>query len=164
MKIDDLLEQLPPSLTPQERSDIERAYKLAATAHAGQTRASGEPYISHCVAVARILCEMNLPASVIVAGLLHDTVEDTKVTLDDIRREFGDEVARFVDGVTKLTNLPRVSRLDKPRAGNAAPDDYLPEDRADLRSHDRDAETIRKTFQLGEDEPEIKREKRLKKS
>ncbi len=146
MKIDDLLEQLPPSLTPQERSDIERAYKLAATAHAGQTRASGEPYISHCVAVAKILCEMNLPASVIVAGLLHDTVEDTKVTLDDIRREFGDEVARFVDGVTKLTNLPRVSRLDKPRAGNAAPDDYLPEDRADLRSHDRDAETIRKTF------------------
>nr|MBI2905971.1 bifunctional (p)ppGpp synthetase/guanosine-3',5'-bis(diphosphate) 3'-pyrophosphohydrolase [Chloroflexota bacterium] len=146
MKIDDLLEQLPPSLTPQERSDIERAYKLAATAHAGQTRASGEPYISHCVAVAKILCEMNLPASVIVAGLLHDTVEDTQVTLDDIRREFGDEVARFVDGVTKLTNLPRVSRLDKPRAGNAAADDYLPEDRADLRSHDRDAETIRKTF------------------
>ncbi len=146
MKIDDLLEQLPPSLTPQERSDIERAYKLAATAHAGQTRASGEPYISHCVAVAKILCEMNLPASVIVAGLLHDTVEDTQVTLDDIRREFGDEVARFVDGVTKLTNLPRVSRLDKPRAGDAAPDDYLPEDRTDLRSHDRDAETIRKTF------------------
>ncbi|MBI2976852.1 MAG: bifunctional (p)ppGpp synthetase/guanosine-3',5'-bis(diphosphate) 3'-pyrophosphohydrolase, partial [Chloroflexi bacterium] len=101
---------------------------------------------SHCVAVAKILCEMNLPASVIVAGLLHDTVEDTRVTLDDIRREFGDEVARFVDGVTKLTNLPRVSRLDKPRTGNAAADDDLPEDRADLRSHDRDAETIRKTF------------------
>mgnify|MGYP001606986347 CR=1 FL=1 len=94
-----------------------------------------------------MLGEMQLPAPVISAGLLHDTVEDTSVTLEDLRREFGDEVAKLVDGVTKLTNLPRVSRHDKPQTGGAPiPDDPIPEERADQRARDREAETIRKTF------------------
>jgi len=70
-----------------------RAYQFAEQAHTGQRRASGEPYITHCVAVASILAEMRVPPAVVIAGLLHDTVEDTNRTLADIRREFGDEVS-----------------------------------------------------------------------
>jgi GTP pyrophosphokinase len=101
---------LPPSVTPSERTLIEKAYQAAARAHEGQKRASGEPYVQHCLNVAHILAELRLPAAVIIAGLLHDTVEDTALTLGDIEREFGDEVARLVDGVTKLAQLPRVSK------------------------------------------------------
>ncbi len=147
MKFADLLEQIGPSLTLQERSDVERAYRLAEQAHAGQSRASGEEYVTHCVAVAKILADMNMPAPVIVAGLLHDTVEDTNTTLDDLRREFGDEVAQLVDGVTKLTNLPRVTRHDRPQtADEPEPEDDFDDERNDQRGRDREAETIRKTF------------------
>jgi GTP pyrophosphokinase len=92
---------------------IMHAYRYAEEAHKEQKRASGEPYITHCVAVAIILAEMRVQPAVVAAGLLHDTVEDTSVTLNDLRREFGDEIAQLVDGVTKLTNLPRVSRADQ---------------------------------------------------
>ncbi|MCS6907132.1 MAG: HD domain-containing protein, partial [Anaerolineales bacterium] len=92
---------------------ILKAYQVAEEAHRGQKRASGEPYINHCVAVAGILAEMHVPPEVVIAALLHDTVEDTEVTLEQIRRLFGDRVAMLVDGVTKLTNLPRVSRGDQ---------------------------------------------------
>ncbi|MBM4422812.1 MAG: bifunctional (p)ppGpp synthetase/guanosine-3',5'-bis(diphosphate) 3'-pyrophosphohydrolase [Chloroflexi bacterium] len=152
MKFDDFLGELSPNLSPQDRDDIKRAYEVAVKYHAGQTRASGDPYVTHCVAVAKILNEMNLPGPVIAAGLLHDIVEDTPVTLDDVRRDFGDEVTQLVDGVTKLTNLPRVSRLDRPLTGGVAPAEHVPEERADQRTHDREAETIRKTFlAMGED-------------
>ncbi len=110
MKLDTLLKTLPPSVTPNEREMIERAYAVAEKAHAGQMRASGEPYVQHALHVAHILAELRLPAAVIVAGLLHDTVEDTAMSLDDLRRGFGDEVAKLVDGVTKLAQLPRVSK------------------------------------------------------
>lgn len=152
MKFDDFVAELSPSLSPQDREDIKRAYDLAEKAHSGQTRASGEPYVTHCIAVARILNEMNLPAPVIIAGLLHDIVEDTTVTLADVSRDFGDEVSRLVDGVTKLTNLPRVSRMDRPHTGGVEPADQLPEERGDQKARDREAETIRKTFlAMGED-------------
>ncbi len=104
-----LMAALPQHFTEAERELVRRAFFFAAQAHAGQTRASGDPYITHCLAVAQILAELNLSASAIAAGLLHDVVEDTDITLDDLRREFGDEVARFVDGVTKMKALPRVS-------------------------------------------------------
>ena len=113
MTIDNLMESLPETFSAVDRELILRAYHFAEKAHEGQKRASGEPYITHCLAVAEILAELNVPPAMIVAGLLHDTVEDTPVTLEDIRSEFGDEVARLVDGVTKLTNLPRVSRGDQ---------------------------------------------------
>ena len=92
---------------------MQRAYAKAEEAHRGQKRISGEPYINHCLAVAQILAELRVPPEVMAAGLLHDTVEDTVVTLDDIQHDFGDAVAALVDGVTKLTNLPRVSRDDQ---------------------------------------------------
>lgn len=90
------------------KADIElinRAYVFAAQAHKDQRRSSGDLYITHPLAVADILASMKLDVSTIVTALLHDTVEDTHVTLDDIRNRFGDEVARLVDGVTKIGQI-----------------------------------------------------------
>lgn len=129
-------------LSPADREIIERAYRMASRAHEGQERASGEPYIQHCLSVAKILADMQLPGAAIAAGLLHDTVEDTPVTLDIIRVEFGDEVAKLVDGVTKLTHLPRVSRDD----GTLPPQDDA------ARRKALDVETLRKIFfSMGDD-------------
>jgi len=104
------LERLPASLREAlapnaQRLDLEaiaRAYRFAEEAHAGQKRASGEDYIQHCVEVAKILAELNLDTKSIIAGLIHDTVEDTGVALDTIREQFGDDIAVVVDGVTKI--------------------------------------------------------------
>jgi len=84
---------------------IERAFEVAAQAHAGQKRRSGDPYITHPVAVAGILAELGMTAPTLAAALLHDTVEDTSYTLDQLRKDFGDEVAMLVDGVTKLDKV-----------------------------------------------------------
>jgi guanosine-3',5'-bis(diphosphate) 3'-pyrophosphohydrolase len=84
---------------------IERAYTAAELAHRGQKRRSGEPYITHPVAVAQILADLGIGAKTIAAALLHDTVEDTDYELDTLRHDFGDEIAMLVDGVTKLDKL-----------------------------------------------------------
>jgi GTP pyrophosphokinase len=84
---------------------IERAYSAAERAHDGQKRRSGEPYITHPVAVAQILADLGIGPKTIAAALLHDTVEDTEYTLDMLRSDFGDEIAMLVDGVTKLDKL-----------------------------------------------------------
>jgi len=84
---------------------IERAYAAAELAHRGQKRRSGEPYITHPVAVAQILADLGIGAKTIAAALLHDTVEDTDYQLDTLRQEFGEEIAMLVDGVTKLDKL-----------------------------------------------------------
>ncbi|HWM32672.1 MAG TPA: bifunctional (p)ppGpp synthetase/guanosine-3',5'-bis(diphosphate) 3'-pyrophosphohydrolase [Pseudolysinimonas sp.] len=84
---------------------IERAYAAAERAHSGQTRKSGEPYITHPVAVAQILADLGIGPKTLAAALLHDTVEDTDYTLDLLRADFGDEIAMLVDGVTKLDKL-----------------------------------------------------------
>lgn len=86
-------------------SEITKAYKMAARAHGNQVRKSGEPYVVHPLCTAIILAELELDKETIIAGLLHDVVEDTPVTKDEISRVFGDEVAELVDGVTKLTKL-----------------------------------------------------------
>jgi GTP pyrophosphokinase len=139
MELEDLLKKLPPTSSPADREVVARAYKVAEKAHAGQKRLSGEKYIQHCLTVADILADLGAPAAVLAAGLLHDTVEDTSVSLDDIRRDFGRETAALVDGVTKLTELPRVSRA----AGRAKPDTQ----RIELAK-----ETLRKTFlAMGDD-------------
>lgn len=84
---------------------VERAYAVAEKAHSGQKRRSGEPYITHPVAVAQILADLGIGPKTVAAALLHDTVEDTDYTLEDLRRDFGDEIAMLVDGVTKLDKL-----------------------------------------------------------
>ena len=84
---------------------IVRAYEVAEKAHAGQTRKSGEPYITHPVAVATILAELGMTPQTLAAALLHDTVEDTDYSLERLRGDFGDEIALLVDGVTKLDKL-----------------------------------------------------------
>ncbi|MFZ5850188.1 MAG: RelA/SpoT family protein [Actinomycetota bacterium] len=85
--------------------DVERAYAIAERCHAGQLRRSGDPYITHPLAVATILAELGMEPSTLVAALLHDTVEDTEYTLDRCRDDFGAEVAHLVDGVTKLDKV-----------------------------------------------------------
>lgn len=89
---------------------IERAYRLAECSHRDQKRLSGAPYISHPVAVACILVELGMDSESVAAGLLHDVVEDTPITLDQVRKEFGVEVANLTDGVTKLGRIPYSSR------------------------------------------------------
>jgi len=84
---------------------IERAYKVAKAAHEGQTRQSGEPYITHPLAVSQILAELGIGPVTIAAALLHDTVEDTSYSLDALRADFGEEIAMLVDGVTKLDKV-----------------------------------------------------------
>ena len=84
---------------------IERAYAVAERAHDGQKRRSGEPYITHPVAVAQILADLGIGSKTVAAALLHDTVEDTEYSLDQLRADFGDEVAMLVDGVTKLDKV-----------------------------------------------------------
>ena len=92
---------------------IRRAYDYGLKMHDGQLRHSGEPYFSHPVAVAAILTEQRLDDATIVTALLHDTIEDTKSTYTEVARLFGDEVAKLVDGVTKLTNLQLSSAQSK---------------------------------------------------
>jgi guanosine-3',5'-bis(diphosphate) 3'-pyrophosphohydrolase len=92
-------------LAHHERSALERAHALALEAHDGQFRLTGEAYIEHPLAVAGILADLRLDCDTLVAALLHDTVEDTHVTRDDIREGFGDSVATLVDGVTKLGRI-----------------------------------------------------------
>lgn len=84
---------------------IDRAYVVAERCHRGQMRKSGDPYITHPLAVSTILADLGMPPTTIAAALLHDTVEDTAYSLDELRREFGDEIARLVDGVTKLDKV-----------------------------------------------------------
>jgi GTP pyrophosphokinase len=89
---------------------IKEAYELAAKHHEGQFRMSGEPYINHPLWVAYMLCELNTGPATIAAGLLHDVVEDTDVTLDDVKQKFGKDVATIVDGVTKISQLKYMTK------------------------------------------------------
>ena len=103
--LESLLNSLP-DFKPNEVDLITAAYQRAEQAHSGQRRKSGEPYFTHCVAVASILAEMKMDAESVAAGLLHDVVEDSDVSIDLLRGEFGGAIAKLVDGVTKLKNLP----------------------------------------------------------
>jgi GTP pyrophosphokinase len=100
-----LLQSLSEVLSADDIGSIVQAYEFSASQHEGQRRRSGEPYISHPVAVAQILAEFCIDRATIQAALLHDVVEDTAVTLEDIRSRFGDDVALIVDGVSKLDKL-----------------------------------------------------------
>jgi GTP pyrophosphokinase len=151
--IEDLLKALPETYSIADRELVQRAYRVAEEAHREQKRVSGEPYVTHCVAVAQILADLSVPPEVVAAGLLHDTVEDTSVTLEDLRLDFGETIATLVDGVTKLTKLPRVSRDDQhAESNNGNGDEEVEAARLRKRKQDLASETLRKTFlAMGED-------------
>lgn len=111
-KILDLMGQTKP-VGAEAEEFIWHAYSFGKEAHKGQLRKSGEPYFTHCVGVATILAEMNLDPVTISAALLHDVIEDTGYTVKDVAKEFSDEVARLVDGVTKLSDIKFRSEKDK---------------------------------------------------
>jgi guanosine-3',5'-bis(diphosphate) 3'-pyrophosphohydrolase len=97
----------------EDLAPLENAYRFAAEKHRGQVRKSGEPYMIHPVQVTRILADMSMDMVCLQTGLLHDVVEDTSATLEEIRKNFGEEVARTVDGVTKLSKLNLASREER---------------------------------------------------
>ena len=105
-----MMQQLENSSKQYDLEKISRAYMVASKAHEGQLRESGEPYISHPLAVVEILLDLGMDTDSLVAALLHDVVEDTDVTLDMIRKEFGEDVALLVGGVTKLTKMKYSTR------------------------------------------------------
>src|SRR6201991_1580123 len=92
-------------LPPEQVARVRRAYLIGARAHEGQTRKSGEPYITHPVAVAAILADLGMDAETIIAAILHDTLEDTPLSREELDREFGADVGALVDGVTKLDKV-----------------------------------------------------------
>jgi guanosine-3',5'-bis(diphosphate) 3'-pyrophosphohydrolase len=110
--ISDLCRMLESYLEPDQVQEVYRAYLFSAEAHEGQHRMSGEPYIYHPVAAARILAELGLDHKSIIAAILHDVIEDTPTAKDQIAREFGSEVAELVDGVSKLTQIEFESQAE----------------------------------------------------
>ena len=99
----------PPGEPIPERLDtalLSRAYELSATAHAGQFRKNGDPFVTHCVEVAKILADLQLDSATVASGLIHDVIEDTDVTREQIEAQFGREIAQIVDGLTKIGHLP----------------------------------------------------------
>lgn len=111
--IDALIQKIIDSEKQYDLSKIINAYELANKCHAGQVRDSGEPYITHPVAVAFILLELGMDTDTICAALLHDVVEDTECTLEDLKKQFGQDVAMLVDGVTKLGKIPLFTREEQ---------------------------------------------------
>ena len=110
--ISDLCQMLESYLEPEQVQEVYRAYLFGAEAHEGQHRMSGEPYIYHPVAAARILGELRLDYKSIIAAILHDVIEDTGTAKEQIAREFGKEVAELVDGVSKLTQIEFASQAE----------------------------------------------------
>ncbi|BAQ11547.1 guanosine polyphosphate [Bacillus sp. OxB-1] len=113
MTADDIFELVSSYMNEEHVEFVKKAYEAAKSAHEGQFRSSGEPYILHPVQVAGILAELQMDPETVAAGFLHDVVEDTSVSREDIIREFGEEVALLVDGVTKLEKLKYKSKEEK---------------------------------------------------
>ncbi len=101
----DLMRKVRSYRPTEDLSSIKKAYEFSSEHHKGQARESGEPYLAHPLQVATILAEMQLDTTAITAGLLHDAVEDTSVTIDEIQAEFGEQVAHIVEGVTKISKI-----------------------------------------------------------
>jgi len=112
-KISELVEKVQAYHPTADIELIQRAYEFSAKVHKGQKRLSGEPYLVHPMAVAGIIVDLRLDVPSIVGGLLHDTVEDTLTTLDEVKSVFGEEIATLVDGVTKLSRVNFTSREEK---------------------------------------------------
>jgi len=158
MKISKYIENLSDKYSQIDKELLQRALEVAEQAHKDQMRASGEPYINHCKAVASILAEIQVPPLVVAAGLLHDTVEDTGIDFKALKRDFGNEIYNLVQAVTKLGSLPRVSKPpDKKRTGGKNKGISSSEEvrdpglwRAELAS-----ENLRKTFLAMAEDPRV---------
>ncbi len=109
-KFRDLLHKIRAYRPNDDLALVKKAYDFSLRHHQGQTRASGEPYLIHPLEVASVLADMQLDTTAVAAGLLHDSIEDTPVTVDDIRNEFGEQVAHIVEGVTKISKIEFASR------------------------------------------------------
>lgn len=113
MTIEEVLQKASEYLNDEDVAYLRKAYEMAEYAHREQYRKSGEPYIWHPVQVAGILVELGMDPNTIAAAFLHDVVEDTEVTLDDLTKDFGEEVAMLVDGVTKLGKIKYKSKEEQ---------------------------------------------------
>lgn len=113
IRINDIIDQIHTYHKDADTSLIQKAYIYSAKVHDGQVRLSGEPYLIHPIEVAHILTQLRLDNASIAAGLLHDTVEDTLTTIEEIEEKFGPDVARIVDGVTKISQIDFNSNLEK---------------------------------------------------
>jgi len=111
--VEELIQRVSGYWPQVDKKRIVEAYELAVRAHAGQMRDTGEPYIVHPVQVSLILAELEADPACIVAGLLHDVVEDSNVPIEQIREQFGDTISRLVAGVTKLSKLDFHSRQEE---------------------------------------------------
>jgi len=105
LTIDDVFKVIKRSFDDKQKELIKSAYEMASFAHQGQKRKSGEDYIQHALATAKILAEIGMGSKTIAAGLLHDVPEDTFVTLEEIEKKFGKEISSMVDGITKLGRI-----------------------------------------------------------
>jgi guanosine-3',5'-bis(diphosphate) 3'-pyrophosphohydrolase len=148
--LQDLLDETGQYLAPQEMERIERAYELANRAHMGVHRRSGEPYIQHPLEVALLLADMRIDADGIAAALLHDVVEDTMFSLEDIRKQFGDAVASIVDGVTKFDALVPSTSKD----GQALDDEQRLQLAHEIKRRQR-SETVRKMLLAMAEDPRV---------
>jgi len=112
-KFRDLMKQMQESRPQDDLTIVKKAYDYSLKHHDGQTRASGEPYLVHPLEVALVLAEMKMDPVAVAAGLLHDSVEDTLVTIQDIREEFGEQVAHIVEGITKISKIDFATREEQ---------------------------------------------------
>jgi GTP diphosphokinase / guanosine-3',5'-bis(diphosphate) 3'-diphosphatase len=112
-KFRDLMKRMQANRPTDDLEIVKKAYDYSLHVHSGQTRASGEPYLVHPLEVALVLAEMKMDPVAVAAGLLHDSVEDTSVTIVDIRKEFGEQVAHIVEGVTKISKIDFATREEQ---------------------------------------------------
>src|SRR5947207_9777415 len=112
-QLDQIISELAGYFPSADLPLVRRAYQFAAQAHDGQTRKSGDPYVTHPLSVAHIIAELKLDVASVCAGLLHDCVEDTSATVEQLGDVFGKEIAYLVDGVTKLGKLPYSTREEQ---------------------------------------------------
>ena len=112
-QLQDLIVGIPKYQPGADLDLVKRAYRFSELSHRGQQRASGEPYVSHPVEVAGLLVDFKMEVTTVTAGLLHDVLEDTETSKDDLTQEFGPEIAELVDGVTKIGKLEFSSREER---------------------------------------------------
>src|ERR1700694_338677 len=112
-KFRDLMKRMQENRPQDDLTIVKKAYDYSQKNHAGQSRASGEPYLVHPLEVALVLAEMKMDPVAVASGLLHDSVEDTSVTIVDIRKEFGEQVAHIVEGVTKISAIDFATREEQ---------------------------------------------------